>query len=1059
VPKALGGFSYPSPPSAFNMVMATNPGPRILNQIFSDMGVDKGEAKNTAQQVNAQRQKQQPPQVSLNFFPANPSPGEEVTVTATPTYFLSDSKNLYFTWYIKHSNPSLPDRGNHDWNSDGKIDIEDYKIEAMRLIANGGFDWDPDGNGQPDGTVYDNHTDSDGYNAVFGGEDQRNKGTPHCYIHNWPSGDDYELASCEHLFADTNGRGDVGDNDFRMAEEQFWHTDPRNFDTRGASQKDEATVTGLGMFEFKFNYQDGDKVGVAIEGASYQPTQYRDSTYKTMWALVKNQCEWGSAIPRQNIPTGRTSNTASTSTTANAQVNSPAATCAYFDYTPFGICQPDNLQYRTVTAAGAATDPDSGSVIPDGCTGGTPYLTQGCAYGYGPDPDCVSFTYNTFGSCQPNSLQYTTVASTTPTDCSGGAVPVLSQSCTYTPPLPTSGVAINADTITADGINPVEWPDSGYLQIDSEIIHYNTITNFGSGAIFSNLQRGVSPTTAAFHADNAAIIGYTTTTDTQTIIDTSFNANQNNFTVLTTTNATTTVTDVRGTTIDGPTTVTDVTEATPNNEDTFSGTVSHINDCLEDNMLSPAEGNALEKLKINLFYTPTTPMFSTIEDNADFLILNAGLENASDQDYLIYNWQLYGPSFDPNPTGWTLLPKSSLPESTQNTGIGIKSFKFRMFFPDWGGSTVRYLKAKLTITERRTGQATETVMGNASVVIPIAPASDRLGIYSALPSSGSPTPQVSLGGIRCQNGVQGAVCPVVKDEIVGLSIDPNNTGSFTDVLWTVNGERVQYPECFFAGCNSEKHTGTMFIPILKDIGSQYTVTVTAIDNSPGSNGEKVTLTRTLMVVEPTMKIVSNDQGIGDSGARAVLLGTYVPLDPNSPPTGGINELQDFSDTDFQALPGAQASFSMEFNVPSLFRDDNKTSWFLDGQAVPAPGASGLTFPVNKLVGESYSVTANSIYRQDPLIQQMLNHYWGVRIDQIYEKQLNAKVDLSVVSVLNGIAAGSNTNTTFPKKFLAALSSGAPAYLIFLFRIALTAFLLLYFIRIILSLTPKNYETQ
>jgi len=1041
---AQAAFSWPSPTSAFNMVMGTNPGPRILDQIMGDMGVDKNEAKTTIQQMNVQRQKQNPPQVSLSFFPTNPSPGEEVTVTATPTYFASEAKNFYFTWYIKH------DGGNRDLNDDGRTNIEDYKIEAARLIANGGYDWDPDGNGAPDGPIYATDTDADGYDAAIGGEDQQGKGTPHCYIHDWPSGNDFELPNCEHLFPDTHGKGDVGDGEYDLNEEKFWRTDPRNDDTRGARQKDEATVAGLGMFEFKFNYQDGDKVGVAVEGASYQPTNYDDSTYKVFWALVKNECPVGSYLPNEDLTDGSTTDNSTDVTTAVGTINMPAPTCTSFTYNDWGDCQPNDLQYRTVAAE-----------TPDGCTGGSPVLSQSCSYVGGPDT-CTSFTYDaSWGACQPDDTQSRGIVTADPPGCAGGS-PVLTNSCTYTPD-PPAGLDVSDDVLIADGVDPSEWPDFGYLQIGTEIIRYSNLSTAvaGGGLQFSNLQRGVNGTPIAFHADNATITGYTTTVDTEVIEDTNFNAASNTFLVTTTTNTTTTVTDVRGQIFSGPTTVNDSEQDTVENTDSFSMPVSRINDCLEHNMVSPAEGNSLEKLKINLFYTPTAPMNSPLGIDSDYLMLSAGLENAQNEDYLIYDWKIYGFADNPNTDIWTLMPKAALPESTQTHGVGLKTFKFKLQFSKDQIPSVKYIKAKLTITEKRPDQDTNVVQGNASVIIPITPMANRIGIYSAEAYSDSPAPKVNLAGsARCANGVQSAVCPVVKDEIVGLRIDtPTGSGAgLQDIVWTVNGQIVKYTECFFSACNEDKHTDTMFVPILKDIGSIYTINVTAID----SDGEKLNLTKTLQVVEPVMRIVSNEQGIGSTGARAVYLGNYVQLDPASVPTAGAAALEDFSDTDFQSLSGSQANFSLEFNIPAnRFTDTGKTNWFLDGKdaatvAGAAVGSGTLSFPVDKTIGESYAVTANAIYRQDPLIQQMLNYYWGVRIDQIYEKQLTHKIDLSVVNILNGV--GANTEKTLPKKILAALTSGASSYLIFLLRIVLTTGLLLFFIRLVLSLVPKNYET-
>src|SRR4030066_1923044 len=81
-----GGVKVPSPTQS-------------MNEILSDLGVDKGELKNTIATSNTSRQKKQAPQVSLSFSPENPTAGEIVTATAQPAYFLNEPQDLYFTWY------------------------------------------------------------------------------------------------------------------------------------------------------------------------------------------------------------------------------------------------------------------------------------------------------------------------------------------------------------------------------------------------------------------------------------------------------------------------------------------------------------------------------------------------------------------------------------------------------------------------------------------------------------------------------------------------------------------------------------------------------------------------------------------------------------------------------------------------------------------------------------------------------------------------------------------------------------------------------------------------
>ncbi len=264
-----------------------NNGVPVMNQIFSDLGVDKAELKNSIQTLNYSRRKKMVPEVSLTFAPLNATNGEKITAMATPVYFLNSAKNLYYTWFLKskdcdrNNHPNAKERKKCDLNGDGRIDINDYKIKAMRIIANNGFDWSLPG-------VYNKDIDNDGYRAHYGGDDQAGK-NEYCYVHNTKSGDDRQIG-CGHLFPHPIGKV-TGDDSFGLTEEKFWHTDPKSADTAGLGNVDEANVAGLGVNKFTWNYETGDEVGVAVEGISMDTTQTNDSSYKIMWALPKKMCD------------------------------------------------------------------------------------------------------------------------------------------------------------------------------------------------------------------------------------------------------------------------------------------------------------------------------------------------------------------------------------------------------------------------------------------------------------------------------------------------------------------------------------------------------------------------------------------------------------------------------------------------------------------------------------------------------------------------------------------------------------------------------------------------
>ena len=294
---------------AFELANPASAGLAAFDAIMSKVGMNQQTVKNMTAQLNVARQKKTPPQVFLSFAPTNPTPGKKVTVTAAASYFLNDAKELYYTWVLKHSYcrdgatitaSSTAQERSCDLDSNGKINIEDYKIEAARQIANGNFDWQralgsdspacATNEEKPDYCNLPNQyltasNDHDGYEPYFGGNDQKDK-PEHCYLHDASSGDEYEIKPCEHLFPKYN----VGTN-FDLGNERFWRTDPNSKDTANTGTPDGATVIGLGKTAFTWNYVPGDKVSVAVEGVSLEPTARADASYKTMWAIPNSAFE------------------------------------------------------------------------------------------------------------------------------------------------------------------------------------------------------------------------------------------------------------------------------------------------------------------------------------------------------------------------------------------------------------------------------------------------------------------------------------------------------------------------------------------------------------------------------------------------------------------------------------------------------------------------------------------------------------------------------------------------------------------------------------------------
>ncbi len=287
------------------------------NSILDMLGFKIDAIKNMAEQFNVMSNKNDGPNVDLTFAPT-PSliPGQKATALATPGYFANNPKNMYYTWALKTAK-CTKDPGSCDYNHSGgknPYDIEDQKIEAARIQAAGNFNWQEAlGKDDPNcsssfppahcslPSIYETTTfpkPDDGFKAIVGGTDQAGKNME-CFVHGIRSGVDIKmLEGCSndvkdilksHLFPDTSKMGFiVGDGKLTAKEAEFWRIDPRLNDTSGSGQTDEATIAGLGKMNFSWTYSPGDKLGVAVEGVSVDPTKQEDSSYKTMWAISGN---------------------------------------------------------------------------------------------------------------------------------------------------------------------------------------------------------------------------------------------------------------------------------------------------------------------------------------------------------------------------------------------------------------------------------------------------------------------------------------------------------------------------------------------------------------------------------------------------------------------------------------------------------------------------------------------------------------------------------------------------------------------------------------------------
>lgn len=462
--------------------------------------------------------------------------------------------------------------------------------------------------------------------------------------------------------------------------------------------------------------------------------------------------------------------------------------------------------------------------------------------------------------------------------------------------------------------------------------------------------------------------------------------------------------------------------------------VSDLNDCLSDSLISPAEnGPQSDELDVSLSYYPLSPINDKTEyddsalSSGDELVVSSSILDAKDSNYVKYQWEVFAAN-EVNPTSWVVLTKTNLPGATQMTGLNLDTFKFKLNFKD----PKKYLKIKLTVTENVGKNLLRE--GHSDVIIPINSTGSYIKVFGTEITGTSDPVNINLGTNElCDEGVEKALCPVSKNQIIGLSVPKE---SLTDFAWTIDGRPPVYQK-------DAEQNNEAFFAVLKEKGERYTVNLIATNEK---SGEKVNLSRIFEVADPKISISSADE----NACKPVLLGYYIDIDGK--------EWPDYSKINFWGLSGYEIKLAATSSGFSVSPSD--LVWTVDGNAVNVYNAANFGFSIDengtltlpaKNAGESYNVSASIVYTQSDLVKKALRDHWGVPYDQFYEKVIGESITITLQEFSPLYAEGKN-----PKVFAAAFSS-LPAYLGFLLRITLTAFLIIFVARLMMSFFPRVEE--
>ncbi len=1052
---------------------------RAIECVLAKFGITEEVIQENAKYMNVANYKMPGPQVTVTFTSTDPRPGEELTATAQPLYFSNPPEKLYFTWYLqpgdcppsteKKYTPGSDDDKRCNLNKDydggeGVVDVEDYKIKAMRIYASDGFD-----HTQAD------YTDSDGkssYLAIHGGADQIEKNN-HCFFHDTTSGEEYEFQSCFHLFPDAPGYT-TGDNSFNKGEESFWHTNPEDPDTADTGNPDEANVTGLGAKNFTWVYQSGDKLGVAIEGIAYMSTLYKDSSYKIMWAIPNNTCS-----------------------------------------------ELQDYEFEAEEESGepiVEIDPEQWPDCPDGCefTRTLAFQRAGTQNEKAPFSSYNMQTATVFVQTQTIRLASRRVIAgetTVSVDITGGE---------------GSGTATSdIGTETAPYEDPAAIPPIYNHPIDPAVCN-----GLDTTALQSTLSANSYTVSAADVIDESNNLSCCDTS----IVD------EMGAPLCSVVNTQVSVYDTNDMDISQEGSLFDLDD-----EDK-----EYMNACLMENILTPTEGGGkYENIEVNLSFSPENPVndISDNGDDADWINVVSSVENSSKSESLHYQWRVFaGSSPDADSEDWEELTKDELTQSSQTSGVGVPTLKFKANFKD----EPKYLKVRVDVSEKVASTNAEkdgTRKGNAQVIIPLSSFANKFIVKRAVVDD---TLEITPGAEICKTVIvdkdnkealaDAAICPVLPDEILAVeaNITPESGETLDDYdfLWTLNG--VTVPQAYPPG---ELPGKIVYFPILFEKGTYLNLKLVATSQE---TGKKISLNRAFLVTEPSFQIGSTD----DSTAYPELLGHYTNLEEEKFPN--------YSKSSFLAKKGATLSLAIQpistpppsssssgtsssnSGGPSSTsdnsgllpdKDDLSLAWYYNdaelkeseseisftppedegeesssqnssSNALNKEGNSSIfpteipsenynyenseleneiqrenrDLPKNResslnqidwlpfvlkaqaynLNTDNFSISVKGFYTQDLNTKKALNKYWGVQINEFYEKYFTATVDFSVVDDL-----GSEfENAQRPgRKILASFISSVPAYFSFLFRIVMTTFVMISSAWILFSLFPNIKENE
>jgi len=443
----------------------------------------------------------------------------------------------------------------------------------------------------------------------------------------------------------------------------------------------------------------------------------------------------------------------------------------------------------------------------------------------------------------------------------------------------------------------------------------------------------------------------------------------------------------------------------------------------------------------------------------------------SDSD-LTYNWKIeafkpaVGPTKEPTERDWTSCgtnclvcdknatsgcPLNGEKGKLKMTGLGLKGISFKL---DLAPSDATYGKLfnadgegyfRISLEARENSNENDDLnsrVGRGSVVVKVTSNQNRITVF--LPETTGGTLENS-NNVICAEGEEKKVCPVIKNQIIGLTVPATRNGTaenFTDFNWFLNGKPINNCDTAISSlCANNKTTGFTFVPITDSGDKTFTVSVKASNVSGTTTGgvvgtgNKIELSRNFKVVEPSVKIVPAGSPVSGSGAWKKTLGTI------SDPTGTSPDVVDQSESILETATGNAVTLALAYTPANISTAVSGVSWQIDGVSTSSPQFTA------GVIGTVHNVSASATYTQPTEVFAILKKF-GVSLSEMKPQTLSHSVQIEVNKAAGAVSIKS------PVRFLANLFSKIPEQILFFIRLFLSMGMMLVLVGAIFSFFPE-----